>query len=157
VVDANRASDLSVLVDGRQLAVVEPKLLTEDDVPWLYHLMRKKYSHRYDAITTEGWFRNLVLKQPMVYLPQRTNHAFCISMMTFVPWLPAEYECTVVCVCADDGSMWEAVKLIRSAIEWARKRKCMYFRMSSDTDTDLAAFARRLGAEEISPRFSIRL
>jgi hypothetical protein len=132
-------------------------LLTEDDVPWLYHLMRKKYSQRYDAVTTEGWYRNLVLKQPMVYLPQRTANAFCISMLTFVPWLPAEYECTVVCVCADDGAMWEAVKLIRSAIEWARKRKCMYFRMSSDTDTDLAAFARRLGAEEISPRFSIRL
>jgi hypothetical protein len=143
------ASDLSVLVD--------PWLLTEDDIPWLFKIFRKKYSQRYDPITTEGWYRNIVLKQPLMFLPQRTHNAFCFSMMTMVPWLPSEFSCDIVAICADDGAMWEAMKLMRSSIAWARSRKCTYWRMSSDTETDLAAFARRIGADEVSPRFMIRL
>ena len=53
--------------------------------------------------------------------------------------------------------MWEAMKLLRASIAWARKRKCVRWRMSSDTDYDLAAMARRLGVNEESPRFTLNL
>lgn len=146
--DLYAPSHLSILVGIR--------LLTEDDIPWVYDVSVRKYPH-YDAVTTEGWYRNVVLKTPLLFLPQRTDNAFCISMLSFTPWLPASSECLVVFICADDGAHWEALKLMRASIEWARKRGCKFWRVSSDTDSDLTMFARRIGATEISPRFSIRL
>lgn len=131
--------------------------MTEADVPWLCDLFRKKYPTTFDACSTEGWFRNTVLKQSILFIPIRTDNAFCISMLSTAPWVPAEFECNIIAICADDGALWEALKLLRHSIDWARKRKCAVWRMTSDTDTDLAMFARRLGAVEVSPRFSLRL
>lgn len=136
--------------------LVEPWLLTENDIPWLTDLCKRRYSHKYDSVTTEGWFRNIVLKQPVIFYPARMPNAFCISMLSLVPWLPSEVECNVVFVCAEDGALWEAMKLLRSSIEWARTRKSTVWRLSSDTDYDLSAMAFRLGAKEISPRYVVR-
>lgn len=142
---------------GAVSVLVEPRLLTEDDIPWLFNLCRKKYSHRYDPVRTEGWFRNNVLKQPLLFLPQRTPNAFCISMLSVSPWLPAEYECHISFLCADDGAMWETMKLMRASLVWAKQAKCTSWKIASDTDADLAPLARRLGATEIAPRFILRL
>ena len=141
--------DLSVLVDPIAL-------LTENDIRWLNFLCKKKYSDRYDSSTTETWFRNIVLKSPMTFYATRTEHAFQISMLSVMPWLPAEPECIELFVCADDGYGWEALKLLRDSIEWARKRRCTVWRLSSDPSSDVEALARRLGATEISPRYTIR-
>jgi hypothetical protein len=73
-----------------------------------------------------------------------------------VPWLPAEFEANVVAVCADDGGMWEALRLLRVSVEWGKRRKCSSWRLTSENN-DLAMLARRLGATEISPRFQMRL
>lgn len=136
--------------------LVEPWLLTEEDIPWLFQLGRKKYSAKYDAVTTEGWFRNIVLKQPVMFHPVRMPNAFCISMLSIMPWLPAEAECNVVFICCDDGCMWEGMKLLRASIAWGKLRRCAIWRLSSDTDYDLQGMATRLGAKEISPRFCLR-
>lgn len=136
--------------------VVDPRVMTDDDIPWLYNLSVKKYP-KFDAVSTEGWFRNIVLKQPLLFLAQRTRNAFCISMLSVTPWMPSDFECNVVFICADDNCEWEAVKLMRACIAWARNRKCKLWRVSSDTETDLAVLAKRLGAQEVSPRFTIRL
>jgi hypothetical protein len=131
-------------------------MVTDNDISWIYNLSVKKYP-KFDAVTTEGWFRNIVLKQPLLFLAQRTHNAYCVSMLSVTPWMPADFECNVVFICADDNCEWEAVKLMRASIAWARNRKCRLWRVSSDTETDLAVFAKRLGAQEISPRFTIRL
>ena len=145
-------------VQDRHLSVlVEPRLLCEDDLPWLIYLCKKRYSHKYDQFGTEGWFRNIVLKQPGLFLPIRTQNAFSVALISFIPWTPAEIECNMAFVCADDGAMWEAMKLMRASIEWARLRRCKKWRMSSDTEYDFAPVARRLGATEVSPRFSMDL
>jgi hypothetical protein len=73
-----------------------------------------------------------------------------------MPWLPSEPECIVLFVCADDGAGWEALRLLRDSIAWARGRKCAVWRLSSDTDAELVMLARRLGITEISPRYCIR-
>jgi hypothetical protein len=131
--------------------------MTEADIPWLFYLCRKKYSHKYDALSTELWFRNIVLKNPLLYLPQRTDNAFCISMLTTLPWIPYEFEASIVFIVADDGRGLEALKLMRASVEWAKSRRCVAWRCSSETDSDLTAFCRRVGATEISPRFTLRL
>ena len=150
VVGGESPGRVSFLVDK-----IEPWLLTEADIPWLNYLCRKKYSHRYDPYGTENWFRNYVLKQPLNYLQQRMPNAFCISMLTTYAWLPAETECTVAFICADDNASWEAMKLLRHSVEWAKRRRCVAWRCSSETDSDLTLFCRRVGATEISPRFNI--
>lgn len=132
------------------------RLLTEHDIPWLNYLCKKKYSNRYDSSTTENWFRNIVLKSPLTFHAIRTQNAFLIDMLSVMPWLPAEPENIVVFVCADDGASWEALKLLRDSIAWARSRRCAIWRLSSDTETDLVAIAKRLGVTEISPRYCIR-
>jgi len=136
---------------------MEPWLLTENDLPWLIFLCKKKYGNQYDEATCEGWFRNIVLKSPLMFHAVRTANAFAISMISTLPWAPAEFECNIVFVCADDGHMWEAFKLMRDSVAWARKRKCSRWRLTSETDVDLFQMARRLGATEISPRFTLVL
>jgi hypothetical protein len=146
------------LVQRDALSVlVEPRLLGEDDIPWLIYLCKKRYSQRYDQFGTEGWFRNTVLKQPGLFLPIRTQNAFSIALISFIPWTPSEIECNMAFICADDGAMWEAMKLMRATIDWARMRKCKRWRISSDTEYDFSPIARRLGATELSPRFSMEL
>lgn len=142
-------SDLSVLV-------AEPRLLTENDIPWLYDICTRRYSRKYDPISTELWFRNKVLKEPLMFLPQRTREAFCISTLSVLPWLPTEFNCNVAFIAAEEGAVWEAVKLLRASMAWSYSRKCVSWGVASDTGVDLKPLAKLLGADEIYPRYAIR-
>ena len=137
--------------------LLEPWLLSENDLPWLHFLFKKKYDRRFDSVTTEGWFRNIVLKNPMMFYPVRLDNSFLIAMLSCLPWLPSEFDCHIICVCADDGHMWETLKLLRGSINWARERKCKHWCLNSDTEYDLAPMARLLDAKELTPRFSLEL
>jgi hypothetical protein len=148
-VGAARASEVSFLV--------EPRLITEADIPWLYYLCKKKYAHKFDAIGTENWLRNTVFKQAMIFHPARMPNAFCISLLSLTPWLPSEIECNIVFICADDGAHWEAMHLLRDSIEWSRMRNVKSWKVSSDTEIDLRMMALRLGATEQMPRWCLRL
>jgi hypothetical protein len=119
-------------------------------------LARRRYAGRWDFLSAEGWFRNIVLKQPMVFLPIRSPDAFLIAMINVVPWIPSEWGANVVMLCADEGKMWQAVGLARVSIEWARQRRCTEWRVSSETEHELGPIAKRLGAEELSPRYRMR-
>lgn len=135
----------------------EPRLMDERDLPWLRKLFGKKYDSSFDAITTEGWYKNIVLKNPLMFYPARTDNAFLIAMLANTPWLPNDFECHVVCVCAEDGAMWETMALLRSSIDWAKGRRCVRWMLAGDTAFDLAPMARRMNANEVSPRFTINL
>lgn len=144
---------LSFLVEPKS----EPRLITEEDLLWVVWLGRKRYPKNYDPPGAEGWLRNQVLKNPLMFLPMRTRNAFCISLISVKPWTPTENECNVAAICADDGAMWEAMKLIRWSVEWARNRKCTLWSMMSDTQYDFSALAQRIGATEAAPRYQMRL
>ena len=148
VVGGSVANQVSVLV--------EPRLLTENDIPWLYDICRRRYSNDYDPISTELWFRNRVLKEPMWFLPQRTPNAFCISSLATLPWLPSDFNCNIAFICAEEGAGWEALKLLRASVAWAYNRKCKTWAVASDTPVDLKQMALRLDATEIHPRYVIR-
>jgi hypothetical protein len=47
--------------------------------------------------------------------------------------------------------------LLRASIEWARRRKCSLWRLSSETDFDLEPIALKLGATEANVRWQLRL
>lgn len=161
LLESGRASDGQFVVaasDLSQMAVpVLVRLLSEHDIPWLLALARKRYAVEFDADSTTGWFRNICLKAPLLFHPVRTDNGFCITMLTVMPWLPTIWEAHVVLICVDHHAGWEALRLLHASVDWARRRKATVWRICSETDYDLAPFARRLGAEELSPRFTLRL
>lgn len=120
-------------------------------------LGRRRYTQGFDAMAMEAWFRNTVLKQPLIWLYVRLDHAFMLGVINIIPWIPGELEFTVILVVADEGYMWEAVELLRFSIEWSRKRRIVDWRLSSETENELGAIAKRLGAAQLSPRYSLRL
>lgn len=133
------------------------RLITENDIAWMVELGDRRYSGRYDRLGVEMWFRNIVLKGPMMFLPIRSDNAFLIAMLSTTPWVPQTPEANVALVCADEGAMWEAVMLLRASIEWAKRRKCSLWRVSSETDFDLEPIALKLGAKERQVRYVLRL
>lgn len=148
VVGTASASDLSVLV--------KPRVLTDADIPWLYDICIRRYSPEYDPVSTEHWFRNLVLKNPLFFCAQRTDNAFCITALSALNWLPTKFNANVAFIAAEEGAVWEAMKLLRASIAWARSRKAATWAVASDTPTDLKLMAYHLGATEIHPRYVIR-
>lgn len=131
-------------------------MMTDADIPWLYDICRLRYSAEYDPMSTELWFRNVVLKNPLLFLPQRMPGAFCISSLSVLPWLPKDFNCNIAFICAYEGCGWEAMKLLRSSKEWARGRGCKTWCLASDTPVDLKQLAWRLDATEIHPRYVVR-
>jgi hypothetical protein len=131
----------------------EPRLMSDEDIPWLTWLCKKRYAADYDSESTTAWFRNIVLKSPLMFYAVRSQDAFVVTMISVTPWLPNSIEANVVFVCADDDAMWQALRLLRCSIDWARRRKCTLWRLSSDTGNELGPLAKRLGAVEVSPRY----
>ena len=118
-------------------------------------LAKRRYSNRFDFQAGELWIRNITLKQPMVFLPIRTDHAFAIAMISANPWLPSEWHAHTAMVCAEEGKMWEALTLIRECVAWAKRRNCVDWRINSQTGYDLAPLARRVGAKEEGGCFAV--
>jgi hypothetical protein len=148
---------LDVDASSRCASYQKPRLILELDVPWMVDLGNRRYGNQYDRFGTEMWFRNIVLRGPMMFWPARTDNAFCVAMISTTPWRPEAAECNVVLVCAEDGHMWEAIALLRASLAWAKRRKCSLWRLSSETDFDLASIAAKLGATEANVRYVKRL
>lgn len=123
----------------------------------MVQLAKRRYSNRFDIQSAEMWVRNIVLKQPMVFLPIRTDNAFCIAMISANPWLPADWHAHIAMVCADDGKMWEAMALLRETLSWATRRNCVDWKLNSETVFQLGPLARRLGAVEELGTFKVAL
>jgi hypothetical protein len=133
------------------------RLLTEDDVPWIVNLGKRRYSIAFDAFSAEMWFRNIVLKSPLMFFPARTDHAFTICMIITDAWLPGLRFCNSLLLNSEEGAVWEEIALMRAAVEWARKRQCAEYRIWSDTEVDLSAVAVRVGAQPTAIRHTVKL
>jgi hypothetical protein len=129
----------------------------ENDIPWMVNLAARRYPRNYDIEAAEMWMRNIVLKQPMVFYPIRTDHAFMVTLISLLPWLPGEPEASVVMLCAEDDRIWDSIKLARASFDWAVRRNCWRWGFTSDTTFDLGPLARRLGIAERFPRYVVPL
>lgn len=153
---AASSDGLDVPASSRRASYQKPRLILDTDIPWMVDLGRRRYSNKHDFMGVEMWFRNIVLRGPMMFFPVRSDNAFLIAMLNTTPWQPTDPECNVCLVCADHGAMWEAIILLRASIEWAKRRKCSLWRLSSETDFDLAPIAHKLGATEPNTRWVMR-
>jgi hypothetical protein len=93
----------------------------------------------------------------MIFYAARTDNAFIIALLSVCPWFPSDFECNIIFIAAEDGAMWETIRLLRCSIAWARARRCCFWRLAGDTEYDMKAIARRLGAKEIAARYILKL
>lgn len=129
------------------------------DLAWVHRLFLKRYPTNYDWHTTDVWFRHTVLNNPLSIFAARTDDAFVLANTTVMPWLPGKYECNIVTICSDSDvdPTWQVVQLLRASIDWARKRKCYIWKISSDLETDITPLAMRVGAHQVHTRFALGL
>lgn len=120
-------------------------------------LARRRYPGNFDIEAAEMWMRNIVLKQPMVFYPIRTDNAFMVTLVALLPWLPGEPEANVVLLCAEDGHIWDSVRLTRASLEWAVRRNCWRWGFNSDTVFDIGPIAARMGLVSRCPRYVMNL
>jgi hypothetical protein len=135
------------------VAVKYHRIVVESDIPWMVNLAQARYPRNYDIEAAEMWMRNIVLRQPMVFYPIRTDHAFMVTLISLLPWLPGEPEASVVMLCAEENHLWDSVRLARASFDWAVRRNCARWGFNSDTDFDIGPIAKRMGLIERCPRY----
>lgn len=145
-IDAER-SELGVPVLVRRLE--------EGDRAWLIDLCKRRYPPHYDTLTAESWISHAVLRNPIQFYITRSPNAFQITNLSASAWTPKEFTADVVAVCCDSGKMWEIFPLLRDSMRWAKERNAVRWRFETDTEYDLGAIMRRLGATELTPRYAL--
>jgi hypothetical protein len=135
--------------------VVSLRRIGIDDVPFVLSLAYRRY-RSFDPGKTLLWLAG-ILRAPRA-LAIRDDNAFLICHITTSPWhTPEEKECHIVFCCAAEGYHWQAVKLLKQSVQWARGQGCILWRFHSDTDCSVGALAKRAGADEAPPRYLIDL
>lgn len=108
----------------------------------------------YDPGAAMSWLMGM-LQEPRGFM-LRTDGAFIIGGIIVAPWHPTRLECHVLVICAEPGAHWQAVKLLRRSVAWAREHGCQTWRTSSDY-ADIDPLCRRVGAVPTQPRYVLNL
>ena len=132
------------MLDSLQQASL--RTCTIDDIPWILSLAHRRY-RPFDPGRALTWLANAVTNPTMLAI--REEHAFCISSIGGYFWFPKEPEAYVVLLCAEANKHWEAIKLLRHSVEWARGKGCVRWWLTSDTEYDFRPLAKRLGCKTL--------
>ena len=119
---------------------------TVDDLPWILSLAHRRYTKTPDPGTTLAWLAR-VLNSPNEALAIRSSGAFTVALLSAPPWWPNELECNIAVLVADKACHRQAVSLLRETSAWARGKGCVRWWLSSETDYDFEALAKRVGAK----------
>jgi hypothetical protein len=130
----------------------EIRALTVDDVPWLMSLAYKRYGP-YEPGKILVYLLETLRNRDALCL--RTGRAFMIAGLIMPIWRTENPECNIIALCAEEGAHWEAVKLLRRSVDWARERQCRKWWFGSETKHDISALAKRVGGTECRPRYEI--
>lgn len=133
------------------------RLLELKDLPWIHYLFHKRYPSSYCYPTAERWYREMVMTNPFTFYAVRTDDAFLIATWVIYAWIPGDPEAHVAVICADENAQFQAITLLRASIAWAKTRHAAKWKVASDTDYDLSALAKRVGATELTARFELDL
>lgn len=115
------------------------------DAPWMLDISRRRFGSDFDQIACEGWFFTEVLPKYGLYLPIRTSNAFLIALLNSMPWEPSVLRAHVLLLVSDEDAVWEAIRLLRASVEWARSRKCKSWHYHWD-EGDALTLCARVGA-----------
>lgn len=130
--------------------------ITADDIPWIVSLCQR----RYGLLGYYDFGAGLVALTQAMRLTTaqaiRSDHGFLVADVEFASWKPKRRECHVLAICIEEGHHWEAAKLLRVNIVWAREQGCVRWLLSSETEHGVASLADRVGAR-VEPRYVIDL
>lgn len=121
----------------------EPRPLTIEDLPWALALAWKRYPPFHPGAAVN--FYQAALKTPTA-LKLRCEHAFLIGNIVTPAWRPDDHEFHMLVLCAVEAHHWDAIKLLRESVQWARSQGCKRWWFSSDTTYEVEALCRRIGA-----------
>ena len=134
------------------------RVMEDDDLPWLIDICKRRYVLKDgDPEAAALWFKNFVTKNPLLFYPIRTENAFLIAQLNVAPWQPSECECNILQSCAEEGAMFELLKLFRASINWGIRHRATLWRVTSDTWADLGPLAKRVGCNQQTPRYWMRI
>lgn len=118
-------------------------------------LAHRRYTKKPDPGTLLSWLIG-AMSSFNAYVV-RTDHALIVATIYSPPWWPDDKECHVVVLVADKGHHWDAVRLLRRSIGWARIRKCTKWRIDSETEHELGPLANYVGAGATGKKYTLDL
>lgn len=134
--------------------VVDFRPIVLDDIPWVLSLAYERY-RPFDPGRTLTWLVQ-ILRSPDA-LAIRSDDAFLIANIVTGIWQPNERDCHVIFCCAAERHHWQAVRLVRQSVTWARGTGCRKWWFCSETDCPIDQIALRVGAKPEVMRYSIDL
>jgi len=126
----------------------------DQDLAWVMSMGYRHYGP-YDPGTTLEFLVRYFNSNDTIKL--RTNAAFLLAIRVVPAWRPTEAECHVSALCAEKGAHWEALKLLRYSVTWAKAVGANKWRFHSETNFLVDALAKRVGAYQDTPRWRIDL
>lgn len=126
------------------------------DIPWILSLASERY-RQFDPGGALTFLIQALQSQTTLMIRTEQKSAFLIASTVSAPWYPKELDCHVMGFCAKPGAHWQALKLLRESVAWAKLQGCVRWRFHSETEHDVGALCRRVGARQDSPRYLIEL
>jgi hypothetical protein len=117
-------------------------------------LSSERYRH-FDPGRTLLWLMATV--QSPTALCLRTDRAFLIQNIITPAWHPREPEAHVLFLCAEPKAHWDAMRLVKESVRWAKEKGCLRWWICSETENSIEALARRMGAEPAVMRYKLDL
>lgn len=142
-------------MDGSQLQPACHRVVA-DDLHWMLSLAHQRYG-AYDPGGALNFLLQALNAPNTLMLRSERRDAFLIAATVTPPWYPNKTECHVMVLCAKPGAHWAAIRLLRESVAWAKLRNCVRWRFYSETEHDVGALCRYLGAHADSPRYVIDL
>lgn len=129
------------------------RVCTAADLPWVMSLAYRRYGP-YDPGKVLRFLVSAIDDPKGLLL--RSDEAFLIAS-AYEPMWSNTPECNVLFLCAEEGAHWQTISLLQTSIDWARAKACCKWWLGSETESDIGALAKRVGAEPTWPRYKLEL
>lgn len=137
------------------LPLTSPRI-TADDIPWILSLGYERYGP-YDPGGVLLMLLQGLRSEATLMIRSEPKNAVLVANYVTPPWYPNRRECHVMFLVSKSGAHWQAMKLLRESVAWARLQGCARWRFHSETAHDVGALCRYVGAREDSPRYVVDL
>ena len=116
------------------------------DIPFIMELAREKYPHR-DVSKAEPWAK-WCIQNPDRLVLIGPNSVGCAQ----VDWIYGhECKARLDVLAARPGPIWEALRMLRVMINWARQKGASgSFILDANTGIDFGSFSERLGGKKVT-------
>lgn len=127
--------------------------VTRADIPFLLALGATKYPD-YPHTESEAWLNaSIPHSNGIIWLRSETGSAMAELLHRF--WETAPSVWRLVFLATADPAHLEGYRLLKTVIKLARAQGATEFQFDSDTGVDFSPFAKRLGAVNRPPAFTV--